>query len=171
LSLLLTGTILAMPAQAQPTCVAPSLSDQQIKEIVDRERAARSDLPRPYTKSRWEVRKEGCHYTYVEYAVPETPDASRVFKLNQRGVIVDAPGMKCPDSILGESELAAVVKKAREDRRDLPPPFATQRTMVRRLRCLYLYFEYNQPERRGDYQVFTIDRFGELMEFSRSQPY
>ena len=30
---------------------------------------------------------------------------------------------------------------------------------------------YRLPEKRGDFQAFTIDPLGELMEFYRSQPY
>jgi hypothetical protein len=171
--------LMVVPAlgYSAPTCVAPALSDQQVKEIIEKERAARTDLPEPFPKYRWEVRREGCYYVYVEYGLPETPEYSRVFKLNQYGVIVDAgtglrgESLKCPDKVFNESELTEIIKKERERRGDLPPPFPNYKTRVSRFRCLYFYFEYNLPEKRGDYQVFTIDPFGELMEFSRSQPY
>ena len=162
---------------SEPSCVASALSDQQVKEIIDRGRAARTDLPKSFPRSRWSVRRKGCHYVYIEYGLPEVPDYNHVFTVNQHGAIVDAEtaphgaSLKCPDEVLSERELAEVVRRERETRSDLPPRFQAYKTRVHRLRCLYLYFEYNLPERRGDYQVFTIDPFGELMEFSRSQPY
>ncbi len=79
--------------------------------------------------------------------------------------------MNCPSKVFTENELAEIVRAEREKRRDLPPLFENFRRRVDRLRCLYLYFEHKVPEQRGDYQVFTIDPFGKLMEFSRSQPY
>lgn len=161
----------------QPNCVGPVLSDQQVESNIDKERATRTDLPGPFPEYRWLVRRQGCHYVYIEYGLPETPEYNHIFKLNQYGSIVDvqtgAGGepLKCLNRVFTESELAEIVKKEREKRRDLPPPFPNYRARIDRLRCLYLYFEYNLPEKRGDYQVFTIDPFGELMEFSRSQPY
>jgi len=53
----------------------------------------------------------------------------------------------------------------------LPSALPHYRTRIERRRCLYLYIEYALPERKGDYQVFTIDPFGELMEFARRDPY
>jgi hypothetical protein len=162
----------------QLSCAAPVLSDQQVKDIVDKERTTRTDLPKPFPEYRWIVRKQGRYYTYIEYGLPEAPEYNQIFKLNRYGAIVDVqtPGeseesMKCPDKVFTESELAEIIKKEREKRDDLPAPFPNYRTRVARLRCLYLYFEYALPETRGNYQVFTIDPFGELMEFSRSQPY
>lgn len=79
--------------------------------------------------------------------------------------------LKCPNKVFRESELAEIIKKERAKRQDLPPSFPSYKVRVDRLRCLYLYVEYALPETRGNYQVFTIDPFGELMEFSRSRPY
>jgi hypothetical protein len=160
-------------AYPQATCTASPLSDQQVKDIIATERAKRTDLPSAFPNYRSTVRRQGCHYVYIEYLLPEAPDAIHVFKLNQYGVIVDAePGNpKCPEKVFAESELAEIVKNERARRKDLPPAFPNSRIRVDRERCLYLYFEYAVPERRGDYQVFTIDPLGELMEFSRSKPY
>lgn len=162
---------------SEPTCVAPALSDQQVKEIIDTERATRTDLPVPFQKYKWTVKRQGCHYVYVEYGLPETPEYNQIFKVNQYGAIVDAgtglrgKSLKCPEKVFTESELAEIIKKEREKRSDLLPRFPNYKTWVHRSGCLYFYFEYNLPERRGDYQAFTIDPFGELMDFSRSQPY
>ena len=157
----------------EPSCDAPSLSDQQVKDIIDKERSVRKDLPSAFPQYRWIVRKQGCYYVYIEYGLPETPDLNHIFKLNQDGVIVDADNqkLKCPDKVFTENELADIVKTERGKRRDLPPPFAHHKTRVSRLRCTYLYFEYAVPEKKGDYQVFTIDQFGKVMEFTRSKPY
>jgi hypothetical protein len=162
---------------SQSPC-APALSDQQIKDTVDRERVTRTDLPPAFAESRWTVRRQGCHYVFIEHNVPQALDAQHIFKLNQRGVIVDVQtgnsnvsSLKCPEHVFSESELADILKDARGKRRDLPPRFARSRIRVDRERCLYLYFEYAIPETRGDFQVFTIDPFGELMEVFRSRPY
>ncbi len=161
-----------------PTCAAPQIPDEEVKRIIQRERATRKDLPAPFPKATWTIRRDGCHYTAIESLDPPTPDANHIFKLNQRGVVVDAsvgisPGgpLKCPERILSEAQLARIVAAARATRKDLPPPFAQSRIQVSRMRCLYSYFEYRVPERRGDYQVFIVDPLGELMEVQRSQPY
>ncbi len=176
-ALLLLVALLILPAVscAQLTCVASALSDQSIKQIIDEERAARTDLPKPFPKYKWAVKRQGCHYVYIEDGLPEAPEYNQIFRLNQYGVIVDVQGgdqsMQCPSKTFTESELAQIMEKERKRRNDLPTPFKRHKTRVDRLRCLYLYFEYSLPETRGDYQVFTIDPFGELMEFYRSQPY
>ncbi|MBI4604568.1 MAG: hypothetical protein HY721_21610 [Planctomycetes bacterium] len=155
-----------------------NLPDLAIKQIIDVERARRTDLPPAFDKYAWSVRRDLNHYVYVETAVPERPHERILFRLNRRGIIVDAilrdnfnTDLNCPEKVFSESELAEIVRKARAARDDLPPLFADYRTRVARLRCLYLYFEYRLPERRGDFQTFTIDPYGELLEFSRSEPY
>lgn len=160
------------------TCEAPAIGEEEVKKIIDKERTTRTDLPRAFPKSKWVVRREGCHYTAIESLVPETPEANHIFRLNQRGVIVDVTignshksALKCPDKVLSEAELARIVADARAARKDLPPAFPQSKARVDRARCTYLYFEHRAPEARGDYQVFIIDPLGELMEFQRSQPY
>jgi hypothetical protein len=179
ISVLLSALVM-QPAvsYSQSPCVAPALSDAQVKNVIDKERATRTDLPAPFAESRWSVRRQGCHYVFMETSVPEVLDGGRIFKLNQHGVIVDVQignsnvsTLKCPERTFSESELADIVKDARGKSRDLPPPFPNHRIRVDRVRCLYLYFEYAIPERRGDFQVFTIDPLGELMDVFRSQPY
>jgi hypothetical protein len=167
--------VLPAVGDPQPDCDARPLSDQQIVDTIQKARAARADLPKPFPKYRWLVRRQGCHYTYIEYGLPEAPEYNQIFKLNQHGAIVDAyassqtvGSMKCPDRVLTETELAGIVAKERAKRGDLPAPFPGYKVRVQRLRCLYLYFEYALPETTGTYQVFTIDPFGELMGFSRS---
>lgn len=169
--------LLPVAVGAQPTCVAAELSDQRVKDIVEEQRAQRSDLPRKFSDYRWRVEKDGCHYVYVEFPQPEVPDASQAIVLNQHGVIIDAragvhdQSFECSDNVLSDDELTSIVEEERTKRSDLPRPFANNEIRVRRLRCLYLYVEYNLPRRRGDYQVFRIDPYGELMSFSRSEPY
>jgi hypothetical protein len=64
--------------------------------------------------------------------------------------------MKCPEKSFTESELAEIIRNERKRRGDLPNPFAKQRTRVERLRCLYLFFEYNVLERRGFPSLHSI---------------
>lgn len=160
-------------ASAQPTCTEPVMSEQQIRELIAKERSTRKDLPPPFAESRSVLRRLGCHYTYIEYPIPQRPDEHNIFKINQHGVIVDVdPGsLACPAKVFTELELAAIVNSARAARKDLPPAFKNSRTRVERLRCLYQYFEYAIPEARGNFQVFTIDPLGEVMDVHRSKPY
>ena len=178
--LILLFELMIFPAlgYAQSTCVAPVLSDQQVKNIIEKERASRTDLPASFPKYRSTVRRQGCHYVYIEYSLPETPDQNHIFRLNQYGAIVDVTvgiskkkDLKCTNKVFSESELAKIIKDERGKRKDLPSPFPNFRTQVVRSGCLYYFFEYALPEKKGNYQVFTIDPFGELMDFSRSQPY
>jgi hypothetical protein len=90
--------------------------------------------------------------------------------LNQFGVIVDADTLSCPERTLSESQLLDIVRNERAKRADLPPPFPHGSTNVSRNRCLYAVFEYPGPEPSRNFQVFTIDPLGELMEFLRIRP-
>jgi len=178
-ALVLLFTLLICPTvgHSQPTCDAPALSDAEVTDAVETARATRTDLPSLFPKYRSSVRKRGCYYTYIEFPIPEELHANNIFTLNQHGAIVDViasarmSGMECPSREFTESELAEIVRAEREKRSDLPPPFENFRPYVERLRCLYLYFEHKVPQQRGDYQVFTIDPLGGLMEFSRNEPY
>lgn len=173
LALMLVLMVSPVWGYQKPTCVVHPLTDQEVKEIVDKERAKRADLPAPFSRYTWVVQRQGCYYVYIERGLPEAPDYSQFFKLNQHGVIVDtSPGkMKCPEKVLTESELTEIVIKERAKQQDLPAPFSNYRKQVDRTRCLYIYFEYALPERKGNYQAFTIDPFGEVMGFFRSKPY
>lgn len=90
LVLLFAMVIFPVLGYPQPTCVAPPLSDQQVKDIIDKERATRTDLPTPFPKYRWTVQRRGCYYVYIEYGIPEVIHYVRIFELNQYGAIVDA---------------------------------------------------------------------------------
>lgn len=164
-------------AHTQSVCKSSELSADQIRAIVVKERAARDDLPAAFPKYEYTVKKQGCHYIYLEYGLPAAFESYQMFILNQYGVIVDVNSggksskMKCPEKVYSESELTEILKNERERRQDLPPLFSKYKIHVSRLACMYLYYEYNSPERRGDYQVFAIDPYGELMEFSRNEPY
>ncbi|WGS86473.1 hypothetical protein [Methylomonas sp. UP202] len=72
----------------------------------------------------------------------------------------------CPEKVFTEQELTVVVKQLRESRSDLPQAFKRPLVRVSRLRCLYLYFEYNDSDFSNNYNVFTFDPYGELVEFS-----
>ena len=170
---LFLGAAVGLFADEWSHCEQPPLTDQQIIDLVARERAARKDLPPPPAQFRTLIRRQGCHYIYVEQPVPAMPEGNTIFKINQRGMISDVqPGSPtCPEKVFTEKELAEIVTKARMKRPDLPPPFPASRTRVERLRCLYQYFEYSLPEKRGNYQVFTVDPFGEVLDVIRPDPY
>jgi hypothetical protein len=164
--------MLAAVCDAQPRCSEPPLSEQQLKEIVEKARTERKDLPAAFAQAETVVRRLGCHAEYIERALPRRPEEQNVFLINQRGVIVDAQpeGMACGGRVLSESELADIVKKERARRTDLPPPFPNSQPRVTRSRCLFLYIEYAVPEQRGNFQVFTVDPFGEVVDAFRNKP-
>lgn len=167
------GSVLVAAGQAQAACEAPPLSEQQVKDIVDRSRAARDDLPPQFPRFSWAMRRQGCSYVYTETGLPAAPDYNYIFRLNQNGVLVDVEhaAMKCPDRLLGEAQLQAVVAQARATGNVSPSRFDRVRVHVQRQRCLYLYFEYAIPEARGNFDVFTIDSYGELLDQASSAPY
>lgn len=154
-----------------PDCSAPALSDDQVKAIVDKQREIRQDLPARPAEYKWLVRRQGCHYVYIENPVPETPDEHNMFWLNPKGLIVDIrPGtLTCPEKVLTEHDLAEIVKTERSRRKNLPPPFAEFKTSVTRMRCLYLYTEHAAAGTTDRYQAFTIDPYGELFDVFRSK--
>jgi hypothetical protein len=155
----------------QPDCPAPALSSEQVKAIVDKARETTKELPPPFAEAKWSVRRQGCHYVYIEAALPEAPDRTNMFWINSQGHIVDVrPGeLQCPERVLTSDELAAIVQKARATRRDLPPPIPNATTQVTRLRCLYVYTERAAPPAGRRYQAFTIDPYGDVMDVFRSK--
>ena len=76
-------------ARAQDVCKADALGAEQVKAIVDAERAVRSDLPKAFERYRWTVSRQGCYYVYIEFGLPETPGVSLMFRINQFGAVVD----------------------------------------------------------------------------------
>ncbi len=73
-------------------CLSPVLTAEQIKEIIDKERSTRTDLPKAFPKQGWKVNSQGCYYFYREYIIPEVPEGFHIFQLNRNGVIVDVIG-------------------------------------------------------------------------------
>ena len=177
IALLFVLPLLPVTGYSQPTCVAPALSDQQVNDIIGKERAARTDLPTPFAEFESKLSRQGCHYSYIEYGIPAAFHTEHIFILNQHGVIVDVQSgaetddLECPDKVLAKSALAEIVNSERGKRDDLPAPYPEAYVRVSRSRCMYRYFEHALPEERGKYQVFTIDPFGELFDFSVSQPF
>ena len=163
----------AATAHAQPTCTATPISDQQVKTIVDKERSTRSDLPRPFDAYTWVVRKQECHYVYVESAVPAGPERSNMLTLNQDGVVVDVqPGsMQCPEPTIRAEDIPQKVRALRTTRSDLPAPFPQAKTTVSRRRCGYMYVQYGQSETKQVLQIFAFDLFGELTQFVRPRSF
>jgi hypothetical protein len=173
---------------------APTLSDDRIKEIIASERAKHKDILGPFPPYDTIIRRDGCYYTYIENrldarAFPKERlvivDSSIIFKLNKDGAIVDMPtrsiarpdqDQKTPswcseEKVFSETELAEIVARARAKRSDLPALFPKSRVRVQRKGCVYRYWEYALPETLGNFQVFSIDRFGELMEIMSPHPF
>jgi hypothetical protein len=163
-----------------PVCTAPVLSDQQVKDIVAKERATREDLPVAFSQSRIAVSRQGCHYLYMESSVPPIPDVGHIFKLNKKGIIVyvqsgnglpEGVNLTCPVAKpLSDSRLAEIIKNERAKRSDLPPAFTHSTVRVAKLQCTYMYFEYPEPKEKNTWQEITVDPFGEVMDFMRNKP-
>lgn len=179
--ILISINMLMLPglAYSQKKCTAPELSEDQIHEIVMRERNKNDDIPRAFSKYEYNVKKQGCHYVYMENSLPIAFDNSQIFWLNQFGVIVnvqvgnsESVEIKCPDKEFSKSDLAEIIKKERKIRQNLPPSPSSSNYIVdvSRSGCLYFYFEYGSPDRRGNFQVFIIDPYGEFMDYSRVGP-
>ncbi|TAK60988.1 hypothetical protein [Methylobacter sp.] len=82
-------SLVGYAAYAEPVCTEPELTKDQLIEIIRQERLHRSDLPKAYPQSNYVLNRQGCYYAVIESAVPERPGKNIVFKLNQKGIIVD----------------------------------------------------------------------------------
>jgi hypothetical protein len=85
--------VLGAGAAADAICTGPRYTDDQIREIIRRERFIREDLPGGFAESTTKINRRRCHYVYIESSVPLRPGLNLIFKLNQYGVIVDARGV------------------------------------------------------------------------------
>lgn len=78
---------------------------------------------------------------------------------------VAAQEMKCPSRVFTDAEILDILEKQRTARSELPAKFDIYETTVMRHRCLYVVYERRYPTDSGVYQTFTVDPFGELMDF------
>lgn len=158
---------------AKIECTSPAISDDQIREIVSRSRVEHDEIPREFSSFRWSVRRQGCHYVYIETGLPESPDYRQVFTLNQSGKLVDVENvaLKCDGRGLSMADLRLVIDRERSRRPDIPSAGLEVRIQNQRLRCMYMVFEYAVPEVKGKFDLFTVDQYGELLDFYRSSPY
>ena len=160
------------PVGAQAPCPGPELTQAQLQDIVRKARESRTDLPARPAELEIAVRRQGCHYQYIEYPLPRVPDSLTVFTISPKGVLVDTrpQAMACPGRDMSEGEIAKIVAEARVLRTDLPRALVSTRTSVTRQGCLYLYFEYGSSGRGGDFQVTTVDPLGEVIDGYRNKP-
>jgi hypothetical protein len=85
----------------------------------------------------------------------------------------------CPKRVLTDDEVGEFVEAARQtdkegpqgpdaysvEDRDLPPAPKKFKTKVRRMRCMYVYYEEVLSEEVPTYQTFTVDPYGDVYEF------
>ena len=163
----------SMANAATINCTSPFISDDQVRGIVSRSRIEREEIPREFASFRWSVRRQGCHYVYTETGLPESPDYRQVFTLNQNGKLVDVENisLKCDGNSMDAAQLRLIIGHERSRRSDIPSAAPEVRIQHQRLRCLYMVFEYAVPEVKGKFDLFTIDQYGELLDFYRSSPY
>ncbi|WP_426991523.1 hypothetical protein [Methylomonas sp. CM2] len=77
-----------------------------------------------------------------------------------------ANAMECPGTKLSEAQLIDIVNKARLSNLDLPKVFEKSKTKLVMVRCLYMLQEVALPESLNKSNTFTIDPFGQLVDFS-----
>lgn len=98
------------------------------------------------------------------------------FILDQYGVIVDATTGRaspyapvvCPKKKLTDEEIAKRVNEERKLYGDLPPaPTGKFTTRVSARRCMYVYYETQEPEGGGTGPTvsFTVDQYGSVYSF------
>lgn len=156
-------------AHGYPICTKPELTEDQLIEIVKREQNSRSDLPPAFEKSSYIISRRGCHYSVVEIPIPSMFDNENTFILNQKGIIVDVPGyngLKCPNKSFSDDHIINIIEENRKIRNDLPPKKNNSESIVIRKRCVYYVSEISDNESESYYQVFVIDPYGELIDFS-----
>jgi hypothetical protein len=171
-------------ASAGSLCSGPDFTDEQIKEIIRRERFARADLLSANPGDEVKIRRQRCHYVYDEISDPLVIDGSNLtYIINQYGVIVnEAAGMvakrsmKCRNRVLADAEVKSFVDEARKVDRErrangekptvgdpvLPFPPAKFRWDVSRLGCMYAYSERELPEESRFLLTFQVDSYGDV---------
>lgn len=159
-------------AGAQPVCEAPPLADHEVVAIIPTERGSGKRLPRPFDNYTTDIRRQGCHYLYLEYPVPLVFDRLNVFRINQHGVLVDSAPLhtECVGQVLTQSERSEIVRRARASSNDLRPKPLDFTVRVSRLRCLYLYFENRVSVGNRSFQALIIDPLGELLDSFETEP-
>lgn len=158
-------------------CEGPRLTNDDVIEIVKRERASRKVIPPAFNeKVEIKIMEKRCHYVYVEYPASKTVGRNRVLVISRYGNIVDALSgrsantfLDCPDIDYSLDDLERLVNKQRRQYDDLPVRPKNASTKMSKMRCMYVYYEMSDPEKSGDYQTFTLDYYGDIYEFYRSK--
>jgi hypothetical protein len=175
-----TNSVLAQEKDmaSELNCEGPQFSAAQLAAIIKRERSVRSDLPAEPTAYTTSIRRQRCHYIYME-----TPDGGgahdeTTFVLDQFGVIVDAvvgrgnPSalVDCPKRRLTDEEVQQAVNLERKRFGDLPPAPANYSVSVTPKRCMYFYVEKGAPNAANESQSlsFTVDQYGAVYSVYRN---
>jgi hypothetical protein len=151
-------------------CPEPRLSTQQIIDIVQKERAARTDLPKEIPNGDKLVSPaERCYYLYQEFSKEYLED-KYTFIFNKDGVIVDillhhaGTRMKCPLSDPSLEFLADRLRILREREPELPKlPSLAYKTSIVKYGCAFYYAEESDDEIIR--QTFIFDAFGDLIDY------
>lgn len=159
-------------------CEAPQFSNDQLAAIIKRERSVRSDLPAEPAAYTTSIRRQRCHYIYME-----TPDGGgahdeTTFVLDQFGVIVDAVVGRgnpaaladCPKRRLTDQEVQQAVNLERKRFGDLPPAPSNYSVSVIPKRCMYFYVETGAPDAANESPSlsFTVDQYGAVYSVYRN---
>ena len=73
--------------------------------------------------------------------------------------------LDCPERVFSEQEIAKRLEELRARYPQLPRAFSEQEVTLKRMNCLYVYYENDAVERSGKSQEFTFDMYGELMRY------
>lgn len=157
-------------------CDGPEFTDENIIEIVKRERAVRKNLRAKFENPTVTVNRKRCHYVYIEYPHEKTVGKNHIFVINQFGAIVDVKSgrtsralMKCPEVEYSLEDLTGLVKVQRSKYKDLPAEPDEYETKFIKMRCLYVYYETPLPKVNNKYQTLTLDYYGDVYETYESK--
>lgn len=96
----------------------------------------------------------------------EEPDAVSRENANESNVLAVAPSHCTKAPPLTKDEVAALVAAARKAQPELPRPYESYTTKVRRDGCYYLYAEYPQPSQQHGGRSFMLNQNGVLVDVS-----
>jgi hypothetical protein len=177
-SLMAMWTVPAWGQQWLPRC-SGSLTDEQVRASVASARMTRKEMPPAPKRYESTIRRQGCHYIYLEYPQPAQLHSARIFTLNDKARVVDVDGGSdlgskeaehCPVALLSQEQLRSFVARERARGTGMPEPFEQATVSVMRQRCMYFYMERPVPAIPNRYHAFVIDPYGELMRVRIGEP-
>ena len=70
----------------------------------------------------------------------------------------------CTAAPLSDEQIKTIVVNSRATRSDLPAPFPSYKSVVRREGCSYIYMEISLPETPENYYIFRLNQNGVIVD-------